>query len=101
MCTFIGILKAPPPAYVVYQDFAEISMAGLDILEQLLQSVTTLNVESAPILIGRGTHNDPLSALGVLADYVALVLSGVLLMLGGHPHVLCSADRIGRTCWRG
>jgi hypothetical protein len=60
--------------------------------DQLLERLPTVDAQPALALVGVGADDLDVAPGGVLADFVALVLRRVLLVLGGHAHVLRGAD---------
>jgi hypothetical protein len=91
----VGILKPAPAADVVDQDDLEVGLAGLDVLDQLLQRLPAIDAQAALAFVGVGADDLDVAPGGVLADLVALVLRRVLLVLGRHPHVLkCRTSRL-------
>ena len=79
--TLIGILEPAPPADVVDEDRLVVHIAGLNILEETLERVAPLDAQAALPLVGVGTDDLVSACLGVLANHIALVLGGVLLVL--------------------
>lgn len=88
---FVHILEASPPADIVDKQRGEICPPVLYIRHQLIQAFTTCNIQSASSKVRVFTNDLHLVGGSILADHLKLVLRGVLLMLGGHAHVLrCS-----------
>ena len=67
-------------------------MAGFDIGNQALQRGAAIDGQAAFALVGVGADDLDIAPVGVLLDLVSLVVRGVLLMLGGHAHVLGGAE---------
>ena len=86
--TLIGILKTPPATDVVDQDDLEIGLARLDIVDQPLEGLPAIDAQTALALVGIGLDDLDATPGGVFLDLVGLVLRGVLLVLGRHPHIL-------------
>ena len=61
------------------------------------------SLEGAPIqlhvLEGIGANDLDVAPGGVFEDFVTLVLCRILLVLGGHAHVLRSAEHRPRLWW--
>ena len=93
---FVRVLEPPPATDVVDQDQVEVGVAGFDIGDQALQRGAAVDGQTAFALVGVGSDDLDVAPLGVLANLVGLVVRGVLLMLGGHAHVLRSAKGGGR-----
>ena len=87
----VGILKPTPAAHVVDEDHREVGIAALDIVDELLERVSAIEAEPTAPLIGIGAHDLNATAFGILPDGVGLILDRVLLVLGGHAHVLGGA----------
>src|SRR5688572_16501426 len=85
---FVSVLETPPTAYVINQNGFEVRIAGFDIADQLLQPFAVLEVEPALTFVRISPDDRHFVLIGVLPDGVALVLSGVALMIRGHTHVL-------------
>jgi hypothetical protein len=88
----VGVLKASPSAHVVNQDVTVIGSPRLHVLEQLNQSGSVL--QTKPALSGVTVRLDDryLVQLRVGRDHGRLVLEGIALVVGGHPHVLRGAE---------
>jgi hypothetical protein len=89
----IGILKAAPSAYVVNQYLGIVRGARHDILNELSQRRPPIEGQPALSLIGIRTHDFDAALDRIDAQRIHLVERGVLLMLGGDPHVLRRANR--------
>ncbi|KRH79071.1 hypothetical protein FERRO_01320 [Ferrovum sp. JA12] len=92
---FVRVLKPAPAADVVDQDQVEIGVARFDIGNQLLQGGAATDGQAAFAVVGIGAHDLDAPLVGVLTDLVGLVESGVLLVFGGHAHVLGGAKGSG------
>lgn len=86
--TLIVILKATPSAHVVNEYRFEVSRAALNIGNQVLKRVSTLDVEPAFPIIGIRADDLHLVELRKAAVHRRLILHGVLLVLSRHAHVL-------------
>ena len=95
----VGILKPAPAADVVDQDDLEIGFAQLHVLDQLLQRLPAVDAESALAFVGVGADDLDVAPGGVFENFVTLVLCRILLVLGGHAHVLRRAEHWPRP-WR-
>jgi hypothetical protein len=89
---FVGVLESAPAADVVDEDDLEIGLARLHVGDQLLERLPAVDAQPALALVGVGADDLDVAPGGVLADLVALVLRRVLLVLGGHAHVLRGAE---------
>jgi hypothetical protein len=88
-------LKAPPPAYVIGKNELKVSIAALDVFDELLQSLPTVNPQSTLTFICICTY-DFNSTLGrIFPNLVALVIGGILLVVSGHPHILGCSKQSG------
>src|SRR5258708_26438569 len=100
ICTFVRVLKPSPATHIVDNNRAEISSPGLDILDQLLERISTIDSKASLAGICKGYHDGHASAFDVLRNDFPLIIRGVLLVLSGHTHVFSSANRCGRALMR-
>ena len=91
----VRILEATPAADVIDQDQVEVGVAGLDIGDELLQRGAAIDGQPALALVGIGAHDLNAAPVSVFLNLVGLVMRGVLLMLGGHAHVLGGTECFG------
>ena len=84
---FIGVLKSSPSAHVINKDVGKICLAVLNVLNHLRQRFPAFNVQAALALVRILLYDFHTPALGIFADDIHLVAGGVLLVLGGHPHI--------------
>jgi len=96
----VGVLETPPAADVVDQDDLEVRLARLDLLDQPLQGQSSIDAQTALALVGIGPDDLDATSGGVLSNLVALILGRVLLMLGGHAHILSGAKEGCLDCVR-
>ena len=97
MRALVGVLEPAPTTDVIDEDRAEIRGTALNVGDQLLERVASLELQPAATVVGKGANNLEAVPIGLLSDGVGLVLGGVLLVLGRHPHVLRRPDR-GFAC---
>lgn len=81
-------LKPAPAAHVVDEDSSKIRAPALDIGNQSLERVPSLDPQPAPAFVGIGSDDLQTMPIGIKPDRFGLVLRGILLMLGGHAHIL-------------
>src|SRR5690554_1713298 len=93
---FVGVLKAAPAADIVDKDDIEIGIARLHIVNELLKCLSAVYTQTALAVVRIGPNDLKVAAFRVFSDGVALVLRRILLMLCGHPDVLCRPQRNGR-----
>jgi NADPH:quinone reductase-like Zn-dependent oxidoreductase len=84
----VRVLESAPAADVVDQDGGEVGIAALDVIDQRLERIATVQAEPALALIGVGANDREAASIGIPADGIGLVLGRVLLMLGRHSHIL-------------
>jgi len=95
----IRVLKPAPATDVIDQHQGEIRHTRFDIGNQLLQGCPPAEGQATFTLVGIGAHDLDVAPLGVLQNLVSLVVGGILLMLGGHAHVLGGAQQSGLRWW--
>jgi hypothetical protein len=60
-----------------------------------LQGGPAIDGQPTLTLVGIGPHDLDAAPVGVFLNLVSLVVGGVLLMLGGHAHVLGGTECFG------
>ena len=70
------------------------AVSALDVLDQPLQRIATVEAEAALSFVGIGANDLDAALGGILLHRLGLVLGRVFLMLGGHPDVLRGANRL-------
>jgi hypothetical protein len=63
------------------------SRAGLNFQHERLQSVTAVHSQAATARIFKDTHDREAALLGIEADRMELIFSGVFLEISRHPHI--------------
>ena len=84
---FISILKPAPAADIIDQNGLEIRLAGSDLGHQVLQRLAAVQPQPGPTRVLEHTQDLQAPGGGVIPNDVELVLGGVLLMIGRHPHI--------------
>ena len=73
----------------------EVRHPGFDILDQLLQCLPAIDAQTTLAGIGVGLDDFDATVGSIFLDFVALIFRRVLLVLGGHPDILCSLEQRG------
>src|SRR5262249_43490415 len=92
----ISVLKPPPSADVVHENDTIVSSSSLDVLKEFPKATSPREIQSAFPRVGVRANNRHTVCLGVAQDCLALIFSGILLMLGGHADILGGG---GETRW--
>ena len=92
---FIRVLETPPPANVINENGLEIDVAAVDVREKLLQGIAPANLKATFAFIGIGADNLESPPLGICAYCCRLIVSRILLMIGGHTDIFS-----GPLWWR-
>jgi hypothetical protein len=71
---FVCVLKTPPTTYVINQHTLEVCISILNVMNQLLQSKATSNVEPALAFISICLNNFNASLCCIFTNFVVLIL---------------------------
>lgn len=88
---FVGVLKAPPTARIEDEDTIKTWLPALDVINELLETLRASNGETAASGIGIVANDFYASARCIGSDGGGLNFNRVLLGIGRHPYILCSA----------
>jgi hypothetical protein len=84
----VHILKASPPANVVDKRSRKVRLLVFHVRHQLVETLPTRDIQAAPTVIRVRLNDIHTVRVGILTDHLSLVFRGILLVLGGHAHVL-------------
>jgi putative SOS response-associated peptidase YedK len=91
----IGILKAPPATNVVNEYECEVGLTVPHILNQPLQFFPTIYPNAAATVVGIGADDGNIAMRRIGSDRGGLIFDGILLVIGGHAHILRGPEALG------